>query len=265
MPNPWYQPAVVHDGFQMGYTNGRSQMRTVVCHFTVGRDSDAIGRRGYFQWLIRRNGEVVQYCEADAVAWHAGTWNPYGPGIEIEYLPGVDDSLFTPESLAAASGLVRWLHDEWGIPLDYYDGPRILPVWDGFIAHRSLFGGDHTDWWPREDWDKIVADGDKTKEQNDMHIVVGRTVFGVSLAFLASGGRVLKTFDGAEGAYGIPQSALDWKAGAGRDAVPYVFVDPDVVGAFADPWPRCGGTGACVGAASLAKAVNDDAARRLAG
>lgn len=241
MPEVWFPGATVHDGFQMGYTNGRSQMRTVVCHFTVGRDSDSIGRRGYFNWLVRRDGEVIQYAEADALTWHAGDWNPYGPGIEVEFLPGYDDQIFTVEALASTGRLVRWLNSEWGFPLDYYDGDRRTPIWDGFIAHRSLFGGDHTDWWPREDWDQMVSGSPEKKDMNDMVICVGKTVFGVSLAFLTSGGRVLKTFDGPEGAYGIPQSALDWKAGAGRDAVPVVFVDPEQVGVLAAPWPVSGG------------------------
>ena len=243
MPDPWYPEAARVEGLMAGYSHGRNQMRTCVCHFTVGTDSTAIGVRGYFQFLVRRDGQVVQFCEVDALAWHAGDWNSYGPGIEVEYLPGRDDAIFTPEALAATGGLVRWLNNEWGIPLNYFDGERIDPVWDGFIAHRSLKGGDHTDWWPREDWDQMVSGSPATKDMDDMVIAVGKTVFGVPLAFLTSGGRVLKTFDGAEGAYGIPQSALDWKAGAGRDAVPFIFVDPEQVGVLAAPWPVVGGSG----------------------
>lgn len=265
MPNPWYPKAYIAHGAQSGYGNGRSRMRTVVCHFTVGRDSHPIGVRGYFHWLVRRNGQIMQYAECDAVTWHAGSWNQYGPGIEIEYLPGEDDEIFTNEARVATADLVQWLHNEWGFPLDYYDGPRIDPVWDGFIAHRSLAGGDHTDWWPREDWDRMVAPAPQIEDGNDMFIATGQTVYGVTLAVLASGGRTLKTFEGPIGAYGIPQSALDWKAEPGRDMVPFIFVDPDVLGQFATPWPPAGVSSANASAAAIAKAVNDDAARRLAG
>lgn len=70
-----------------------------------------------------------------------------------------------------------------------------------------------------------------------MNVVVGRTVFGVAIAFLLSGGRVLRTFQGPEGAYGIPQDALDWKAQPGREAVKYVYVDTELVNVLLQPWP----------------------------
>jgi hypothetical protein len=74
-------------------------------------------------------------------------------------------------------------------------------------------------------------------EVAEMFIAVGRTIYGVAVAFLVSGGRTFRTFDGAEGGYGIPQSALDWKAQPGRDGVPYIFVDADTLGQMAAPWP----------------------------
>lgn len=76
-----------------------------------------------------------------------------------------------------------------------------------------------------------------TPEVPDMVITVGKTIYGVAIAFLISGGRVLRTFTGPEAAYGIPQDALDWKAQPGRDAVPYVYVDTDIVSQLVAPWP----------------------------
>lgn len=77
--------------------------------------------------------------------------------------------------------------------------------------------------------------------ETEMIIAIGRTVFGVAIAFLVSGGRVLRTFNGPEGAYGIPQDALDWKAQPGRDAVAYVYVDGDLVNTLMAPWPTAPG------------------------
>jgi hypothetical protein len=83
-----------------------------------------------------------------------------------------------------------------------------------------------------------------TQEVRDVFIGVGKTVFGVPLAFLVAGGRVLRTFDGPIGAYEIPQAALDWKAAhPTRAVVPFVSIDPELVGQFATPWPPAGSGG----------------------
>lgn len=80
-----------------------------------------------------------------------------------------------------------------------------------------------------------------TQEEDQMIVVVGRTAFGVSIAFLVSGGRVFRTFNGPEGAYGIPQDALDWMAQPGRGAVKYVYVDTEIVNQLLAPWPAAPG------------------------
>jgi len=105
----------------------------------------------------------------------------------------------------------------------------------------------------------------------DMVIAWGRTVFGVPIAFLLAGGRVLKTFDGPPGAYGITQSALDWKNATGRDAVPLILVDPDQIGQLAAPWPTGSTKPGTVPAAlsdpdidRIAKKVADTLSGRLA-
>jgi hypothetical protein len=156
----WYPAARRYQGAFANYQQGRNQMRTVICHYTVGVDSHGIAMRGTFHFLVTRDGEVRQYAPIDAVNWHVGMWNWVGPGIEVEYLPGHDDEVFTPAALDATAGLVHWLHTEHGFPLDYYDGPRIPDPINGFMAHRSVGApdADHTDFWPREDWDRIAGD-----------------------------------------------------------------------------------------------------------
>jgi hypothetical protein len=155
--------AVWRPGVNAGYRAGRSTMFTAVCHYTVGRDSRPIGDRGYFNFLVSRDGTVTQFAEADAVTWHAGNWNGRGPGIEVEYLPGVDDEVFTDAARDACGELVRWLGST--IPLDYYDAARIN-TWHGFIAHGSLIqsGDSHTDSWPRSDWDQMVGTAPPVKD-----------------------------------------------------------------------------------------------------
>lgn len=148
MPDGRYPAAVWQPGVNAGYAAGKATMESVVCHTTVGRNSAPIGQRGYFNFLVSRDGTVTQFAEADAICWHAGMpWNTRGPGIEIEYLD--EPTVFTPEALDATKKLCRWITETFGVPQDFYDGPRI-DRHNGFITHRSLIqtGDSHTDYWP---------------------------------------------------------------------------------------------------------------------
>lgn len=69
-------------------------------------------------------------------------------------------------------------------------------------------------------------------QENDMYLAWGTGPFGGAMAVLAAGSKAIKTFNGPPGAYGIPQDALDWKATGGKDAVPWIVVEPDVLGAL---------------------------------
>jgi hypothetical protein len=158
MPETIYPGAEWVPGRNAGYNSGRSNMAAAVCHYTVGRDSSAIGRDGYFHWLIARDGHIQQYAEADAVTWHCGEANYVGPGIEIEFLDE-PEGVFTDAARDACAGLIHWIHEQYGIPLEMYDGPRIPPeAMITFVTHRSIQQSEgHSDYWPQADWDRMVA------------------------------------------------------------------------------------------------------------
>lgn len=150
MPEPIYPGATWMPGQNAGYRAGRTPVQSVVCHYTVGANSTPIGMRGYYQFQANRDGSLYQFAEADAVCFHGGSpWNQRGPGIEVEYHPAIHDALWTPSQEEAVARLVEWLHDEWGVPYDFYDGPRVA-AHRGFITHRSIIqtGDSHSDWWP---------------------------------------------------------------------------------------------------------------------
>lgn len=146
-----YPGAIWNPGAKAGYTSGRNRMRACVLHYTVGVDSTGIGLRGYFHFLISKDGTVQQFCEANAIAWHAGEWNGEGPGIEFERMGDWED--LTPEQHAAGGALIRWLIDN-GIADDFYDGPRLgVGSYAGFITHRSLQQSQpHSDYVTGDDW-----------------------------------------------------------------------------------------------------------------
>lgn len=207
-----YPQAIWWPGAAAGYRWGRTAMLSTVCHFTVGRDSAGIGLRGTFQFLVRRNGEVVQFAEADARCFHAGDpYNSRGPGIEIEYLPGYDDTMFTDAQLTATGGLVRWL-GQW-MPLAYYDNPSArIGDWNGFISHRSITSNAdyHSDYWDQADWDRMVGNQNTQKKGSAVIYVDVQAHIGLAM----EGPIIVAEFNGPPNQYGIPQDAMDY---AGTD------------------------------------------------
>jgi len=168
VPAEIYPGAVWNPGSAAGYTKGRTAMHAVVCHYTVGYNSTGIGLDGIFHWLVSRDGRIQQFAEASALCWHAGEANGVGPGIEIEFLDE-PEGVFTDAARDACAGLVHWLADAWGIPLEYYDGDRIPPgAMRGFVAHRSIQQSEgHSDFWPRADWDRMVAGAPAPTPEDD--------------------------------------------------------------------------------------------------
>lgn len=153
MPEVWIPWAVRLDGAHANYEAGRiGNVTTGLAHYTVGRNSTGTCGRD-FQLLGARDGTLYQGAPIDAVCWGAGDpWNGCSVHYEIEYLPGADDAVFTDLCRDTTQRTVHWVHDNWGIPLDYYHGPRI-PAHNGWIAHDSVIqtGDYHNDFWPAED------------------------------------------------------------------------------------------------------------------
>jgi hypothetical protein len=168
MPEEIYPGAEWNPGAAAGWAKGRTNVDAVVCHYTVGKNSTGIGLDGIFHWLVSRNGHIQQFAEASALCWHAGEANGRGPGIEVEFLDE-PEGIFTDAARDATGGLIHWLNREWNVPLDYYDGPRIPPHdMHSFVAHKSIQQSEgHSDYWPRQDWDRMVAGGPQ-QEDDDM-------------------------------------------------------------------------------------------------
>lgn len=172
MRDPRYPAALWRPGVNAGYHAGRTPVTSVVCHYTVGVNSLPVMDRGYFNFLVSRDGTVHQGAEVDAVCWHAGSpWNGLGPGIEVEHYQ--EPAVFTDAQRDATGALVRWLHAEWGVQLRYYCGTERVANFDGFIAHRSVIqtGDWHSDYWPQDDWDRMVT----TEEDDDVRPSLWRT------------------------------------------------------------------------------------------
>jgi N-acetyl-anhydromuramoyl-L-alanine amidase len=106
------------------------------------------GLRVSAHFLIRRDGELVQYVPTGLRAWHAGasTWmgrercNDFSIGIELE---GADDVPFAEPQYDTLAALTRALFERHGV-LD-------------IAGHSDIAPGRKTDPGPWFDWERYLA------------------------------------------------------------------------------------------------------------
>jgi AmpD protein len=102
------------------------------------------GLRVSSHFLVRRDGELVQFVPVHKRAWHAGasSWrgrsrcNDFSVGVELE---GAEDDRFTPAQYASLVSLVRKLHLR------------------DIAAHSDVAPGRKTDPGARFDWPRLLA------------------------------------------------------------------------------------------------------------
>ena len=122
--------------------------------FTNRLDPDA---HPYFQeirelkvsshFLIRRDGEVIQFVPVERRAWHAGasSWrgrsrcNDFSIGIELE---GTEEDAFTPAQYSSLEALLKQLQEK-------------LPIRD-IAAHSEVAPGRKTDPGAHFDWARLL-------------------------------------------------------------------------------------------------------------
>lgn len=106
------------------------------------------GVRVSSHFLLRRNGQIVQFVPCNKRAWHAGasTWcgrprcNDFSIGIELE---GSDFEPFTERQYAALARLTRRLK-------------RVCPI-RAIVGHSDIAPERKTDPGPFFDWEKYSA------------------------------------------------------------------------------------------------------------
>lgn len=106
------------------------------------------GLRVSAHFLIRRDGELVQFVACARRAWHAGAsaWrgiarcNDFSIGVELE---GADQVAYAPAQYARLAGLARALR-------------RRYPIRD-IVGHADVAPGRKTDPGPAFDWPRFNA------------------------------------------------------------------------------------------------------------
>lgn len=107
---------------------------------------DLAGLKVSAHFLVRRDGNLVQFVGADDRAWHAGTsqWrgrercNDFSIGIELE---GADDRPYTGRQYARLRALVRRLAARYPI--------------EALAGHSDVAPGRKTDPGPAFDWRRL--------------------------------------------------------------------------------------------------------------
>ena len=106
------------------------------------------GLRVSSHYLIRRDGELVEFVAPELRAWHAGasSWrgrnacNDFSIGVELE---GTDDSSFEDAQYAKLAALIRALRERF--PLQH------------LAAHSDVAPGRKTDPGARFDWPRLLT------------------------------------------------------------------------------------------------------------
>ena len=106
------------------------------------------GLRVSSHFLVRRDGELVQFVPVSRRAWHAGvsSWrgrsrcNDFSIGVELE---GTDDGPFTDRQYERLASLIASLKKK-------------LPLRD-IAAHSDVAPGRKTDPGARFDWSRLLA------------------------------------------------------------------------------------------------------------
>jgi AmpD protein len=99
-------------------------------------------------YLVRRDGEVIQFVAPEKRAWHAGvsSWrgrercNDFSIGIELE---GAEDDVFTPAQYQSLVSVIRKLQQQF-------------PLRD-IAAHSEVAPGRKTDPGPGFDWPRFFT------------------------------------------------------------------------------------------------------------
>jgi len=107
------------------------------------------GLRVSSHFLVRRDGELIQFVPVERRAWHAGasSWrgrsrcNDFSVGIELE---GTEEDVFTEAQYRALAVLLK-------------DLQKKLPIRD-LAAHSDVAPGRKTDPGARFDWARLLTD-----------------------------------------------------------------------------------------------------------
>lgn len=152
-------PGAIYDpGAHWNYQAGSFWPLMLVWHYTVGRDSRALIRDRGLACALIWDDVIWQYAPLDAVCFTQCEWNRRSVAYEVESL----DGSITDGQIALLGYATTYALLTYGIPADFYDGPRLPIGYDfrGVTNHRDLIHvacDMHSDGFDRWVWDAAMA------------------------------------------------------------------------------------------------------------
>lgn len=125
--------AVVHHSTRSGIPGNPNELQG-----TINWCANTANQAGY-NYLIARDGRIIQLVDPRYAAWHAGWLNAHTLGVA--FVSPTEADGITPEQLEAAIQLDVYLCREWGIPPVWFDNAMTSTVPTGITQHKAVLQG----------------------------------------------------------------------------------------------------------------------------
>lgn len=149
------------------------KIRYIVIHDTEGSCGSAVNwfqnaaSQASAQYVVCRDGTIVQTVREKDVAWHAGNWPINQESIGIEHEGFYNHPVYTRAQYLASAALVRYLSKKYGI----------APNRDTIFGHENVPNGGHIDPGPYWDWSMYMQQvrGDQAGYDTGMSAIASLT------------------------------------------------------------------------------------------
>src|SRR6185369_9407360 len=234
---------IAEGGYEGTISWCKNPASNVSCHFVVAKD-----------------GRIAQVADTDVTVWTQIAGNGHWISVENE---GFTPRPLTPAQVEANAQILAKAHRVYGVPLQLAFDPN-----GRGLGHHSMGTDGHdnpTDTWTGPTWGHTDCPGPAIVNQKPEIIAIAGGAMGVEEWTASPGANSWALTQGNPGYVGQQRdTALAFAWQAAHDAAQDAAAAKALCQQILDKLNAGGGGGTGPSAADIAKAVNDDAAARLA-